>query len=136
MSKIEVKTTVNKEIEAVWNHFLAPEHIINWNFASDDWHCTKAEVDLRVGGIHATRMEAKDGSFGFDFNLIFTSISPEQSVSYKMEDGREATTTFKESDSSVEMITIFDAETENTEELQKAGWQAILENFKKYVEAK
>lgn len=134
MSKIKIQTLISGDLESIWDYYLKPEHIIHWNFASDDWQCPKAEVDLKIGGIHSSRMESKDGSMGFDFNLTFTDLVMYRSFSYVMEDGREATTTFNASGDQIEVSIIFDPESENSEELQKKGWQAILENFKKYVE--
>lgn len=133
-AKIVISANINADINTVWNAWNSAEHMVNWNFASDDWHCPKATIDLKVGGIMNSRMEAKDGSFGFDFKVFFDEIKENQLVAYTMEDGRQAITTFKEIDGVVEVQTLFDPENENPIELQQGGWQSILDNFKKYAE--
>ncbi|MEH6763251.1 MAG: SRPBCC family protein [Aequorivita antarctica] len=133
-TKITVESTVNAEPKKVWEYWNQPEHITNWNFASPDWHCPKATNDLRVGGKLSSRMEAKDGSFGFDFNVIYDEVVPQKKISYTMEDGRKATTTFEDLGGKTKVITTFDSESENPLEMQRSGWQAILDNFKKYTE--
>lgn len=107
---------------------------MKWNFASDDWHCPRVSNDLRVGGTYSARMEARDGSFGFDFITVYDEIIPYQKITYTMEDGRQATTTFIEKEYDTEVTTTFDAENINSPEMQQGGWQAILDNFKKYTE--
>lgn len=137
MTKITVETKINnKPIEEVWKAWTNPEDITKWNFASDDWECPKAENDLRVGGKLKSRMSAKDNSFGFDFELEYTNIIENKLIESKMEDERVVKVEFKETDNCVNVIETFDAESENSLEMQKQGWQAILENFKKYVESK
>ncbi|UOF02451.1 SRPBCC family protein [Bdellovibrio reynosensis] len=134
MAKIQIEATVHAAPAKVWSYWTKPEHIQNWNFASDDWQCPRAENDLRVGGKYSARMEAKDGSFGFDFTAIYNEIVDQKKITYTMEDGRVASTTFEDLGGNTKVTTIFDAEKMNPEEMQKNGWQAILNNFKKYVE--
>lgn len=135
MTKITVQASIAANSKKVWDCYTNPEHIINWNFASDDWQCPKAENDLRVGGKYSARMEAKDGSWGFDFEAIYDEINLGENFTYTMPDGRKVTVTIEDQGNSCELITTFDAETENPVEMQQAGWQAILNNFKKYVES-
>lgn len=134
--KITVETDVNAPLEIVWNAWVTPEDITKWNFAIDEWCCPKAEINLEVGGTFNYRMESKDGSMGFDFNGIFTKVSPNESVSYKLGDDRLVTIEFKETTNGVKVVETFEAENENSAEQQKQGWQNILENFKKHVEGK
>jgi uncharacterized protein YndB with AHSA1/START domain len=133
--KISVEVTVNASAELVWEYFNSPEHVVKWNAASDDWHTPKASNDLRVGGQFNNRMEAKDGSFGFDFIGVYSEVIENQKISYTMEDGRTADIFFEKDGSGTKLTEVFVAETENSVELQKGGWQAILDNFKKYVES-
>jgi uncharacterized protein YndB with AHSA1/START domain len=134
--KIKIETTINKNIEKVWDFYTKPEHIVKWNTASEDWHTTKAENDLRPGGTFSSRMEAKDKSEGFDFTGTYTNVIPFEKIQYKMTDDRKVEASFQPKDQSNTHITIeFDPENENSLELQQQGWQAILDNFKKYVEA-
>lgn len=135
MEKITVSTTISAPVRKVWDLFTKPEHIVKWNNASDDWHTTRAENDLRVGGKFGSRMEAKDGSVGFDFGGVYESVEEHSSYSYVMSDGRQVLVTFEEADGSTTVTETFDAETENPVEMQREGWQAILNNFKRYVEA-
>ena len=135
-TKITVETTVSADTKKVWNYWTKPEHITKWNFASDDWHCPKATNDLRVGGKYFARMEAKDGSFGFDFNTVYNEVVEHKTLTYTMEDGRKATTHFEDQNGKTKITTVFDAENQNPVEMQKGGWQAILNNFKKHVEGK
>ena len=132
--KVTVKATVNAPVEKIWEYWTEPKHITKWNNASDDWHTPIAENDLTVGGKFLTRMEAKDGSFGFDFGGIYDEVKLNELISYTMGDGRKVTITFKAQGNETEVIETFDAETSNPVEMQQAGWQAILDNFKKYVE--
>lgn len=131
---ITIKTTINLPVESVWRYFTEPEHIKNWNNASDDWHTTEAENDLQIGGKFRSRMEAKDGSFGFDFSGVYDDIKLHEKIAYTIEDGRKVVIIFKCEEESTDITETFDAESENSLEMQKAGWQAILDNFKKYVE--
>jgi uncharacterized protein YndB with AHSA1/START domain len=132
--KITVKTTVNAPVEKAWEYWTEPEHITKWNNASDDWHTPLAENDLSVGGKFLTRMEAKDGSFGFDFGGIYDEVKLNEVIAYTLEDGRKVGITFKDQGNETEVIETFDAETSNSIEMQQTGWQAILNNFKKYIE--
>jgi len=133
-AKIVVGVNVNAEIMNVWDCWTQPKHIVNWNFASDDWHCPSAENDLRVGGKMVSRMEAKDGSYGFDFEGVYDEIIDLEKLSYGLSDGRKVVTTFKELNGNVDVVTEFEVEDQNSAEQQKGGWQAILNNFKAYVE--
>ncbi|WP_144548273.1 SRPBCC family protein [Bacillus sp. X1(2014)] len=132
--KITVQSTVHAPVAKVWEYWTEPKHITQWNNASDDWHTPVAENDLKVGGKFLTRMEAKDGSFGFDFGGIYDEVKVNEVISYTMGDGRKVAVTFKGQGNETEVIETFDAETTNPIEMQKAGWQAILDNFKKYTE--
>ena len=132
--KITVQTTVNVTIEKVWKIWTTPNDILHWNNASEDWHTTKAENDLKVGGKFSYRMEAKDGSFGFDFEGIYDTVKTNELIAYTMADGRMSIITFKQQGNNINISQTFEAETENTIELQKNGWQAIMNNFKKYTE--
>ena len=133
--KITVETLVKAELNKVWDAWNDPEDIKQWNSAQEDWHTTRSSVDLREGGKFLARMEAKDGSAGFDFEGTYTRVVPQQAVEYRMSDGREVQVEFVESPGGVLVKETFDAETENTPELQRQGWQAILDNFGRYVEA-
>lgn len=131
---ITIEAEVNAPVEKVWNSWTAPEHIVNWCHASDDWHCPKAENDIRTGGKFSTTMAAKDGSFSFDFGGIYTEVIENESIKYTMDDGRTATITFIREDDKTFIEESFEAEGMNTLELQRGGWQAILNNFKNYTE--
>lgn len=135
MEKIEIIALVNADNEKVWDCYTNPKHIVNWNFADPSWHCPSAENDLKIGGKYLARMEAKDGSFGFDFEAYYTQLSKGESFSYEF-GGRVATVIFKSKGDQTEVKVVFDPETQNPIEMQKAGWQSILNNFKKYVERK
>lgn len=132
--KITVETTVNAPVDKVWKLWNGPEHIMKWNTASADWHTTKSEVDLKPGGKFSSRMEAKDGSFGFDFAGVYDVIKPNQQIDYTMGDGRKVNNEFSSQGGSTKMTVTFDAENENPVEMQKGGWQAILDSFKSYAE--
>jgi uncharacterized protein YndB with AHSA1/START domain len=134
-NNITVTALISANNQKVWDYYTQPDHITKWNFASDDWHCPTAENDLKVGGKYIARMEAKDGSFGFDFETVYTELTEGKHLTYVMGDGRQATVNFEEKDNATLVTIIFDAEKQNSEELQKGGWQAILNNFKKYVES-
>jgi uncharacterized protein YndB with AHSA1/START domain len=135
MPSITVSTTVNQPLEITWNAYTQPEHITAWNFASPDWHCPSATNDLRVGGKFTSTMAAKDGSMGFEFGGEYTSVQPLQAFEYSFGD-RTAQVRFDVVSSDQTKVTVrFDPETENSEELQRGGWQAILENFKKHAES-
>ncbi len=133
-TSITVEATVNAPVEKVWNAWTSPEHITKWNFASGDWHCPSAENDLRTGGTFTSRMEAKDGSFGFDFSGIYDDVKMNERIAYTMGDGRKVTVVFSKEGEKTKVTETFDAEKENPEEMQREGWQTILNNFKKYVE--
>jgi uncharacterized protein YndB with AHSA1/START domain len=134
-TKITVTNSINAPIEKVWVCFNIPEHVVNWNFASDDWFCPKSTNDLRVGGSFNHTMAARDGSFSFDFEGVYNDIKTNESLAYGLADGRQILVTFEKSGESVVVTEVFDAETENPVEMQQAGWQAILDNFKGYVES-
>lgn len=133
-TKISIETIVTGETKKVWDLWTRPEHIIKWNFASPDWHCPASENDLRVGGKMKSRMEAKDGSFGFDFETIYDEVIDQKKIVYTMGDGRQAVTTFENEGGKTKVTTAFDAEDTNPIEMQRGGWQAILNNFKQYAE--
>lgn len=133
--RITVEATVNAPIETVWKCWTEPKHITQWNNASDDWHTPHAENDLRVGGKFLSRMESRDGSMGFDFVGTYQEVIEYKMIAYTMEDGRKVEITFVSEDGKTTQVTeTFDPENENALELQKTGWQAILNNFKNYVE--
>ena len=131
---ITVESTIQAPVEKVWDYWTTPAHIMQWNNASDDWHTPSVENDLRVGGSFTNRMEAKDGSFGFDFGGIYDAVTPNQYIEYTMGDGRIAKVTFQGNGDATRVVENFEAEGTNPIELQKSGWQAILDNFKKYTE--
>jgi uncharacterized protein YndB with AHSA1/START domain len=131
--KITVESVVNAPVNRVWDAYTSPEDIMLWNSASSDWHTTKSSVDLREGGAFSSRMEAKDGSFGFDFEGKYTKIVPHKLIEYSFGE-RTGTVEFMPGDKSVRVRVTFDAETENPIEQQRKGWQAILDNFKRHVE--
>lgn len=131
---IKIETIIDAKSSKVWEAYNSPQHIVNWNFASEDWHCPSAETDLQPGGKYKARMEAKDGSFGFDFEAIYDEILPHEKLEYTLLDGRKVVTTFDEENERTKVITEFEAENQNPVEMQKEGWQAILNNFKTYVE--
>jgi uncharacterized protein YndB with AHSA1/START domain len=134
--KISVETLVKAPLDKVWEAWNNPADIKQWNSAQEDWHTTESTVDLREGGKFRSRMEAKDGSEGFDFEGTYTRVVPKQVIEYRMSDGREVMVELDERPGGVLVKETFDAETENTPELQRQGWQAILDNFGRYVEAK
>jgi uncharacterized protein YndB with AHSA1/START domain len=134
--QITVETTVAASVEEVWSAYTTPDDIMQWNFAHDDWCCPRAEVDLRVGGKQVARMEAKDGSMGFDFEGTYEEIEPHKSLVLVLDDGRKSRTAFTESGGKTHVATTFDAEAQNPIEMQRDGWQAILNNFNTYVESK
>jgi uncharacterized protein YndB with AHSA1/START domain len=131
---IIVTVKINAPVKNVWDLWTDPKHIIHWNFASDDWHTARATNDLRVGGKFSCRMEAKDGSQGFDFGGVYTRIEYLKSIDSTLGDDRTVRTVFHPSGNSTTINEAFEAEQTNPIEMQRAGWQAILNNFKKYVE--
>lgn len=132
---ITVEAVVHAPVENVWSYWTEPKHITQWNNASDDWHTPFAENDLRVGGKFVSRMEAKDGSVGFDFGGVYDEVSLHESIAYTMGDGRKVKVAFARQDNDTRVVESFDAEETHPIEMQQAGWQAILDNFKKYAEA-
>lgn len=134
-NSITIETTVNAPIEKVWQFWSAPEHITQWNNASDDWHSPRAENDLRTGGKFLTRMEAKDGSFGFDFEGVYDEVKANELIAYSLGDGRKVKIDFAANGVSTKVTETFDADETHPADMQRDGWQAILNNFKKYVEA-
>ena len=134
-TKVTVQATINADRKKVWDYYTNPEHITQWNFADPSWHCPNAENDMRVGGKYRARMEAKDGSFGFDFEGTYSEVKPQSKIAYAIADGRQVSIQFADLGSKTKMTIAFDAENENPVEMQKGGWQAILDNFRKYTEA-
>ncbi|MEI6060547.1 MAG: SRPBCC domain-containing protein [Bacteroidota bacterium] len=131
---ITVESVIEAKLDLVWKCWTTPADIVNWNQASDDWHTTRAEVDLQKGGKFLSRMEAKDGSFGFDFEGVYVEVKQPEFISCLLGDGRKMTVTFFGKGERTQVIESFQAESTNPVELQKFGWQAILDNFKKYTE--
>lgn len=133
-TRITVSALVNKPVADVWRCWTEPEHITQWNAASDDWHCPKASNDLRVGGTFSSTMAARDGSFSFDFGGVYDDVQPHKRIAYSMEDGRTCEVLFSAEDGGTRVVETFDAETMNSVEMQRAGWQAILYRFKAHTE--
>lgn len=133
---ITVSATVQQPAAKVWEYWNGPEHIQQWCAASDDWHAPAATNDLRVGGAFSTTMAAKDGSFSFDFGGVYDVVEPHSRIEYTLGDGRRVTIRFTEKNGQTEVEETFDPEGTNPEEMQRAGWQAILDNFKRYAESK
>lgn len=132
---IRVETTVSASADQAWGAFTTPGDITQWNFASEDWCCPSAEVDLTVGGKYTARMEAKDGSVGFDFGGVYEEVEPGSAITLVLDDGRKSRTTFETQGDGTKVTTVFDAERQHSFEQQCDGWQAILNNFKAYVDA-
>jgi uncharacterized protein YndB with AHSA1/START domain len=132
---VTIETTVKAPVEKVWNYWTSPGHITQWNHASDDWHTPYAENDLRVGGKLSSRMEAKDGSFGFDFWAIYDAVKPHEYIDATIGDGRKWEVHFTTNGGETKVVERFEAEGTNPVEMQRAGWQAILDNFKTYTES-
>lgn len=132
--KITVSTTIDAPLQRVWKAWTTPAHIVHWNFASAEWQCPAAEIDLVVGGRFNYRMEARDGSMGFDFEGEFTDIVPEQLIAYRIGDGRVVRIEFSVTDAGVAVTETFEAEDKMSAEHQKQGWQSILDNFKRHAE--
>lgn len=131
---ITIETTVSAPVEASWHAWTSPQCIIQWNFASEDWTCPRAEIDLRQGGKFNYRMEAKDGSMGFDFEGTFTSVIPLQKIEYLLGDVRKVVVEFVPDGGTTRIVESFEAEDVHTSEQQKQGWQSILNHFKNLVE--
>lgn len=134
-TSITISTTVNAPVEKVWDLWNTPEHVTKWNSASEDWHTPVAENDLRSGGSFLYRMEAKDGSFGFDFSGVYDDIQQNKSIGYTLGDGRKVQIAFENEGNATKVTETFDAETMNPIDMQRDGWQAILNNFKTYAES-
>lgn len=134
--KITIETEVEAPLSDVWDAWVTPDDITSWNFAIGDWCCPSAEIDLAVGGKFNYRMEAKDGSIGFNYEGEFISIHPHRTIHYKLDNNREVKVEFIKTESGTKVIETFDAENENSVEQQRQGWLGILNNFKQYVEAK
>jgi len=133
--KVTIQSTVKAPVAKAWEYYNGPKHIVKWNSPSPDWHCPSAESDLRPGGKFSSRMEAKDGSFGFDFGGVYDEVKTNELVSYTLGDGRQATVRFKENGNTTDVTVSFDPEDQNPVDFQKQGWQAILDNYAKYTEA-
>ncbi|MDI5893648.1 SRPBCC family protein [Flavobacterium algoritolerans] len=131
---ITVQSTINASMEKVWELWTAPEHVMMWNNASEDWHTPFAENDLKVGGKFKYTMASTDGTMRFDFEGVYTNVVNPSLIEYEMADGRKVKIVFEKDAEGIKVIESFDPETVNPEEMQKNGWQAILDNFKKYVE--
>lgn len=132
--KITITATVNADIKKAWDYYTNPVHITKWNFADPSWQCPTASNDMRVGGKYIARMEAKDGSFGFEFEAVYSEIVEGEMFTYGMLNGRQVTVTFHNNGSQTEVTVTFEPEEQNSLEMQKNGWQAILNNFKNYTE--
>ncbi|MDQ2751743.1 MAG: SRPBCC family protein [Bacteroidota bacterium] len=133
--EITVETTVNAPVEKVWDYFSLPKHIMQWNNASDDWFTPRSENDFKEGGKFVNRMEAKDGSMGFDFTGTYQKIVQNEYIEYTITDGRSVKIAFEPQGEGTKMSETFEAETTNSVDIQKKGWQSILDNFKKYTES-
>jgi uncharacterized protein YndB with AHSA1/START domain len=133
--RISVEIEINAPLNEVWQAWINPQDISRWNFANDDWCCPSATIELRVGGTFNYRMEAKDGSMGFNFEGEFTGVVPMKSIAYKLADDRKVLVDFIEGASCIKVIETFDIEDENSAEQQRSGWLCILNNFKKFVES-
>ncbi len=131
---ITVAASVEAPVEKVWECYTRPEHITRWCHASDDWHAPHAENDLREGGRFKTTMAARDGSFSFDFSGVYDHVNPHHEIRYTLDDGRKVTVLFNGSGTTTDIMQTFEAEETNSIEMQRSGWQAILENFKKLTE--
>lgn len=135
MTRITVSALVNKPVADVWNTWTEPKHIMQWNAASDDWHCPKAANDLRTGGKFSSTMAARDGSFSFDFEGVYEDVQLHKRIAYTMADGRTCEILFTPENGGTRVVESFDAETQNSVEMQQAGWQAILDRFKAHAES-
>ncbi len=131
---VTIDTLVHAPLSKVWSYWTEPVHIMQWNAASDDWCCPAATNDLRTGGTFTARMEARDKSMGFDFGGTYTDVIPESRIAYTMGDGRAVEVTFVAENDSIRVVETFEIEQENSAEMQRAGWQSILDRFKAHVE--
>ncbi len=136
MTSLTVETLVNADLEYVWECWTQPKHITQWNFASPEWHCPRAENDLRPGGTFSYRMEAKNGSTGFDYAGKYSAVVPYSAIEYTLEDTRKGNVTFKKEGNTVKIVETFEVEDTHTLEQQRMGWQAILNTFMEYTENK
>ncbi|MDC6350976.1 SRPBCC family protein [Zeaxanthinibacter sp. PT1] len=134
-TEITISTTIRCPIAKVWQFWTQPNHITRWNFASDEWHCPSAVNDLRPGGTLDWRMEAKDGSMGFDYTGTYDEIRPKEIISYQIADGRKVTINFQSVGSETRVKETFEMDNTHPEDIQRNGWQSILDNFKKYAES-
>ncbi|OCT14702.1 polyketide cyclase [Paenibacillus pectinilyticus] len=134
-TKVTVEIVVQAPLSKVWSYWTEPDHITKWYQPSEDWHAPRAENDLRAGGEFLTRMEAKDGSMGFDYSGIYDEVKPYETIGYTLGDGRKVDITFVDQGEATKVVEIFDPESMNPVEFQQAGWQAILNSFKRYTEA-
>ena len=135
MQTVTIETTISKSISEVWTKWTTPVDIMNWNFATDEWHCPSAEHELKVNGAFKYHMAAKDGSMAFDFTGTFKKVEPEKLLEFTFDDGRNVKVSFEENDGLTTVIESFEVEDENSIDMQRQGWQAILDNFKKYAES-
>lgn len=135
MNHIKLELIVDAPIQLVWDAFNNPIHVVNWNHAADSWHCPNAKADFKVGGNFVYEMAAKDGSLSFEFAGVYDEIIEHEKVSYTLGDGRSVEINFEKSDKGTKLTETFETEDTNTQEQQRAGWQAILNNFKKYTES-
>jgi uncharacterized protein YndB with AHSA1/START domain len=133
--KITIETTVKAPVEKVWKYWSEPDHVTKWNQASDDWHSPSGQNDLRTGGKFSFRMEAKDGSMGFDFGGVYDKVVTNQHIAYTMSDDRQVSVDFKSNGDETTVTETFDAEATHSIDMQREGWQSILDSFKRYVEA-
>lgn len=134
-TKITVESIIKAPVEKVWDYWTSPEHIKKWNSASDDWHTPFSENDLRVGGKFTSRMEARDGSFGFDFGGVYDEVIQNKRIAYTLGDDRKVVVNFSSTGNETKVVETFEAEDTHSIEMQQGGWQAILDNFKRYTEA-
>lgn len=135
-NSVTIGTTINAPVEKVWKYFSEPEHITQWAFAIDTWHTPYAENDLRKDGRFKTTMAAKDGSVSFDFSGVYTDVQPHKRIAYTLDDGRKVETLFESQGNTTKITQTFEAEDQNPVDMQRDGWQAILDNFRKHVETK
>ena len=135
MAFITIETTINAPIAHVWEKWTSPKHIQNWNFASPDWHCPSAKSDLQAGGEFHYEMASKDGSMSFDYWGTYTAVIPKKTIEFTLGDGRKVRVNFSETPDGVHLVEEFEPENQNPEEMQQAGWQLILDNFKKHAES-
>ncbi len=136
LKTIKVETAVKAPVEKVWSYWTEPKHITKWYYASDDWHAPYAENDLKVNGKFKTKMAAKDGSTGFDFEGVYTKVLKHKVIEYTIPDGRKVKISFHDKGTETKVVESFETESVNSLDLQRGGWQSILNNFKRYTESK